>query len=232
MKALFFVLFFALICFELSFAQEINRDYYITNQNDTVYGELSSFSSGKIKFKIDKKKTTLNPLATYRVYSSKENKTYAPSYIKDCIVRIDKSEPKRYEISERLRKIERPNFVELVEDGEIVVYYFQIKNYMGAYGNTPTLNPFHISDRFYAFKKATNEIIELKKTGPIFIFNVSFTKIDKNLVDFFDGNSEIIEAINKEPKIKLEFMIEQIKKYNAWKQLIGESAPGSYDMIY
>lgn len=211
-----------------AFAQSVIKDYYVNLKNDTIYGEFASLANGRIKFKVDGKKLTLDPKETYRVYNSEKSKLYAATYIQKCLVKIEGSDPKMYKISERLRKIEKPLFAEVVTDGEIVVYNFDVKQFVGSGGmvgmGVGGFNSMHTSDQFYALKKSSNEILELRKTGPILYFNVSVSKISKNLDAFFDGNSEILDAIEKEPKIKYEFLLEQIKKYNAWKELIGEGA--------
>ncbi len=202
-----------------------STDYYINIDMDTIYGEFSSISNGKIKFKINGKKTKLDPKQVYRLYDIDKGNVYGPSYIQNCTVRIEDSNPKMYKISERLRQTEKPLFVQIHEDGEIIVYSFLLERNSGfSVGPNGMMNSgvSSRSDRYYALKKSTNEILELRKTGTVVFFQVSGTKINRNLSNYLDDSPELIAEIEKEPKLKYEFILEQIKKYNARKELIGE----------
>lgn len=200
-------------------------DYYVNMNLDTVYGEFRSISNGKIKFKVNNKNTKLDPKQVYRVYDANRGYIYGPSYIQNCIVRIEDSQPKMYKISERLRKIKKPLFVQIHVDGEIIVYSFSlIRNSGPSIGAGGMMTPGlpNRSDRYYALKKSTNEILELRKTGTVILFQVSLTKINRNLSDYFDNSPELIAEIENEPKLKYEFILERIKRYNTKKELIGE----------
>ncbi|WP_164112202.1 MULTISPECIES: hypothetical protein [Sphingobacterium] len=202
-----------------------SADYYINMNMDTVYGEFRSISNGKIKFKVNDKKTTLDPKQVYRVYDADKSDLYGPSYIQNCIVRIEDSKPKMYKISERLRETEKPLFAQIHEDGEIIVYSFSLHRNSGpSFGSNGMMTPgaSSRSDRYYALKKSTNEILELRKTGTVVFFQVSGTKINRNLSDYLDNSPELIAEIENEPKLKYEFILERIKRYNAKKELIGE----------
>lgn len=210
-----------LLILNSSFAQS-HTDYYITVQHDTIYGDFSSSSDGKIKFRVDGKKVKLDPKSVYRVYDSNRDILYAPSYIQNCIVKIEGSNPKMYKISERLRKKEKPLFVQLLADGEIAVYSFVLTQTLTTGGSMMGGVTTQSSYRCYALKKSTNEIVELRKTGPVLFFQVSTTRINRNLSNFFDHSPELLAAIEKEPKVNYEFIIEIVKKYNEQKELKGE----------
>ncbi|WDF67311.1 hypothetical protein PQ465_13455 [Sphingobacterium oryzagri] len=216
----------ALLIFTVGCASaQTTNDFFITTKQDTVYGELRSYKEGRIKFKIDGKNQKLDPHKTYRVYEAKENRWYAPSYIENCIVRIEGSQPKMYRISESRRKTAKPLFAEVITDGAIVVYAFEKKQMMGrevimvgAYGGPIT----HYSRRIYALKRATNEIVELKKTGPVLYIRVNSTKIKNDQSNLFADFPELVEEIAKQPSINYDYMLECINRYNQQKQLMGE----------
>lgn len=200
---------------------QTKRDFFVTNQFDTVYGEFSGYSYfGNMRFKVDGKNYRLDPQAVYRVYDAKDNRWFAPSYIQDCIVRVEGSDPKIYKISERLRGITKPQFAQILTDGAIVVYSFTLTQNMAPMtGGILTTNN---SLRTYALKRSTNEIVELRKTAPVLFFQVSSTKIKKDQSVFFADFPELLQEMAQQESISYDYMLECIKRYNEQREIMGE----------
>jgi hypothetical protein len=219
MKFIFFL--FLLSCSIPKFSNaQASNDFYIDINHDTIYGDFGHNNNGKITFKASGKKIKLDPARVYRVYDARDDRWYAPSYIQNCIVRIKNSEPKMYMISEQRRQTAKPLFAEVVTDGAIVVYAFVKNSTMsGGPNGFPTTNS---SLRVYALKRATNEIVELKKTGPVLFFTVNGTKIKNDQSNFFSDVPGLAEEIAKQPVVKYDYMIECIKRYNEQKKVLGE----------
>lgn len=219
MKFIIFLFVFSCAIPHFSNAQ-VSQDFYINNDRDTIYGNLSRNFQGRITFKANGKRIKLDPTRVYRVYDAREDRLYSPSYIQNCIVRLKDSEPRMYTISEQRRQMFKPLFVEVVTDGAIVVYAFVKSSTMsGGLNGFPTTQS---SLRVYALKRATNEIVELKKTGAVLFFEVNGTKIKNNHSSIFSDVPELVEEIAKQPVIKYDYMIECIKRYNEQKEIIGE----------
>lgn len=68
---------------------QLTNDFYITTKQDTVYGEFGSNKYGRITFKLNGKKSTLDPRNTYRVYDA-EKEDHVRAFLYSKLYRQDR----------------------------------------------------------------------------------------------------------------------------------------------
>lgn len=212
-------------------AQE-NRDYVVTMERDTVFGEITSVKDGKLKMKMVDGKRTFRPGEVYRAFYGEE--TYAPSYIENGLERVPGVKPNLYRISTRKTK-RPPTFAEVIADGEIVLYYFK-KTRSGPImavpyaGAVPTAGMSFPSSQknYFALKKSTGEAIEIRKSGFYILGNMSKKKIAINLAKLIEDEPEWMKKFEEEDKLDLARFIEYIEGYNKLRQEKGND-PKRYD---
>ncbi|MFZ4260435.1 hypothetical protein ACFRAE_00210 [Sphingobacterium sp. HJSM2_6] len=204
----------------LTFAQNsTNQDYYITNERDTVFGKITKVHDNYLKIKVNGKRTKLSPFDVFRVYQSKKRKLFGSSYIKYGVRKIKDSKPILYRVDERTRVLGYPKFTEILIDGEIIVYRFEINKRFSFGGLNGMSTSSSVSYRLYAFKKSTDEILELENTAMAFVIDVNKAKIGKDVIKFFENDVEINAKIEAQNKLTTKFMLEIIKLYNMKKRL-------------
>lgn len=210
------------------------QDYYITTKLDTVYGDFGSNRDGRITFKVDGKKSKLDPQAIYRVYDAKRDALYAPSFIQNSIVKIAGSNPKMYRLDEQRAARSKPLFAQVLADGAIVVYSFVKTQTMGGsmMGPAPSMTSTHQSHRVYALKRSTKEIVEMRKTGTVVFFQVNATKLKNNQSTLFSDFPELVDEISKQQTVSFDYMIDCINRYNKKKEAEGKGLASYGVKIY
>jgi hypothetical protein len=200
-------------------AQEL-KDYVITMKGDTIYGKIGSVKSNKVKIFVDTEKKIYYPPQLYRIYNHKKEKHYATSFIELGIEKIRDSDPKMYVIKEKVKLKKKPLFTEILHDGEIIVYNFRKQSgggmIMGANGTM--MNGFSSSSNcYYALKRSTGEIAELKISG-LLIGKMSKKNRYLNLAKMIADEPELVAKLENEEKLNYDVFSNYIKEYNAIKK--------------
>lgn len=219
-KIMFFLSLFAgMITTHQVRAQEL-KDYVITMKGDTIYGEIGSVKSNKVKMLVDSEKKTYYPPQLYRIYNHKKEKHYATSFIEVGIEKIRDSDPKMYVIKEKVKLKKKPLFTEILHDGDIIVYNFRKQSgggmIMGANGKM--MNGFSTSSNYYyALKRSTGEIAELKISG-LLIGKMSKKNRYLNLAKMIADEPELAAKLENEEKLHYDLFSNYIREYNAIKK--------------
>lgn len=201
-------------------AQEL-KDYVITMEGDTIYGEMGSVKSKKVYMLVKGEKKVYFPPQLYRIYNHNTGKHYAASFIELGMKKVKGSKPQKFIIKEKVKLKNKPIFTEILQDGEIIVY-----NFTKTTGGAATMGPggamipgFASSSKYhYALKRSTGEIIELKVSG-LFVFGgMSKKKRNLNIMEILEDEPELVERLQQEKKLNYDIFFNYIKEYNTIKQ--------------
>jgi len=208
-------------------------DYVIFLNGDTIHGKISTVKDKKVILN----DTSYYPDEVYRVFRTKKKKMYAPSYLEKSREVVPQSKPEMYRIKNTDRK--DPTFAELVEDGEIIVYYFSDVSWgfgvgvgVSSGGAMPMAMIGPTKTRYwYAIKKDTREIMSLRASNddPFFPGNKKRAIILKR---FMSDAPELCTAIDKERKLNYPVFLKYIKEYNRLHKEKNNSAVNDRMTIY
>ncbi|MEN5057535.1 hypothetical protein [Sphingobacterium kitahiroshimense] len=195
-------------------AQEL-KDYVITMKGDTIYGELGSVKSKKVYMLVNGERKTYYPPQLYRIYNHNTGKHYATSFIQMGMQKIKDSDPKMFIIKEKVKLKNKPLFTEILHDGDIIVYNFKDYN-SGGGGMMPVFSS--SNDCYYALKRSTGEIAELKISGLFILGRMSKKNRNANLVKMIADEPELVAKLENEEKLNYDVFSNYIKEYNAIKK--------------
>ncbi|WP_400263222.1 hypothetical protein ACFX5U_09220 [Sphingobacterium sp. SG20118] len=186
------------------------KDYVVTMKGDTIYGEMGSVKNKKVYMLVNGEKKTYYPPQIYRIYNHNTDKHYATSFIELGMEKIKDSDPKMYVIKEKVRLKNKPLFTEILHDGDIIVYNFKRQGNRGSF-STPT-------NFYYALKRSTGEIAELKMSGFFLLGRMSKKNRNLNLTKMMEDEPELIERLENEEKVDYDVFSNYIKEYNVLKK--------------
>lgn len=217
------ILLLTLFCGMLSahnvLAQEL-KDYVITMKGDTIYGEMGSVKSKKVYMLVKGERKVYFPPQIYRIYNHNTGKHYATSFLGSGMEKIKKSNPEMFIISEKTKLKNKPLFKELLIDGEIMVINIYTSHDVASnfIHETEKASFWNDSEDFYAQKRLTGEITELKTRPSLEFEGMSKKKRRLNLVKMMEDEPELVDRFVNEEKLNFDLFCRYIKEYNAIKQ--------------
>lgn len=199
-----------------------NDGYIVFMEGDTLRGRILSAKNTHVAIDNGQQAQEFLAEKVYRVYDLRKNKVYAPTFLAKSSEPMAGARPGYYRV--KTEKLKAPTFAQLLEDGEIAVYYFSNTNLgigggasifagSGGGGILPSI-ALNVSKTklWLAIKKKTDEIIVLKSSNADFY--VSDNDKANNLINLMDETPNLQEALVKERKVNFKVFMDYIKQYN------------------
>ncbi|MCS4228013.1 hypothetical protein [Sphingobacterium sp. BIGb0165] len=199
---------------------QINADYLVLMNADTLYGKISSVKDRKLKFEnLQKEKLTFTPDQVFRAYWQSKKKVYAPSYVENGLDPVPGTSLQTYQV--RKAQDLEPTFAEVLVDGEIMAYFVSELHFggsggmmIGSGGAAPMIGVGFTKSKYaYALKKATGEVIEINSNSSG-LFSGNKKKRTLTLARLINDEPELFAEFEKEQKYNYDVFIKYIMRYN------------------
>jgi hypothetical protein len=179
---------------------------------DSLYGKVSSVTDRKLTLDDGNTKMDVFSDEVYRVYQNSKGKIFAPFYIEKGLEKIKNTKPQFFRINKE--KSAEIRFAELLQDGEILVYYFKSSAAAIGGGTSGALLGFTTTKYWCAFKRSSGEIIELNDVVKD-ILGQDVKQRAKALSALIKDEPNLLEEFLLERKYSYELFLDYIKRYNA-----------------
>ncbi|APU95036.1 hypothetical protein BV902_00735 [Sphingobacterium sp. B29] len=207
-----------------------STDYIVFMNGDSLYGKISSVTDSKLSWRDGDTQMDFFPDQVFRVYQNSKSKIFAPSYIETGLEKVKNTKPQIFRINKE--KSEELRFAELIQDGEIMVYYFKSSGLAVGGGTSGPILGFTTTKYWCALKRSSGEIIELNDVVKDILGN-DVKQRAKALSALIEDEPSILKQFQLERKYSYELFLNYIKKYNE-ARLSKENGGGivSERMIY
>ena len=209
MMALIFLCLFATAIYGQK--KYIDTDSIIMMDGSNLYGKVSSVTDDKLTLDDGNAKMDFYPSQVYRVYQNSKGKIFAPSYIERGLEKVKNSKPQMFRINKE--KSGEIRFAELVQDGEIMVYYFKSSALAVGGGTSGALFGFTTTKYWCALKRSSGQIIELNDVVKD-ILGHDVKERAKNLSVLIKDEPKLLEQFLLERKYSYKLFLDYIKRYN------------------
>ena len=204
----------------LLYAQK-EQDYVITMKGDTIVGEISSVKPKKLSIKTATSKMSFKANEVFKVRDSKKQKLYMPSRvgIQGGLERVRGTELDIYHLSKR-KANKLPLITEVITDGEIIIYLFEQSSAPmfygggGAVGGAGMMVGGGSKSTYFAMKKSTGEIVEIKKSGFVIETNKLKKKTTRDMAKLLEDEPEWLQQFEKEEKLNFDRFVDYVIGYN------------------
>jgi hypothetical protein len=200
-------------------------------QGDTIFGRIISIKDTKLKIATTTSKLSFKPEEIFWVKYSKKQKYYTPSRMTapTGLKKVPGVNPPIFRLSE-IKAGRHPIFAEVITDGEIAIYLFEQSNthfkaaHYGPGGFTGGTVGGPSRPKYFAVKKSTGEIIEIKKSGLLFETKKLKKNSTINIAKLMEDESEWLQKLEKEEKLTFDQFVDYIIGYNELRAARGYDA--------
>lgn len=188
-----------------------HQDCIVLMNGDSLYGKVSSVTDRKLTLDNGNSKMDVFPDQVYRVYQNSKGKIFAPSYIEKGLEKVKNTKPQFFRINKE--KSGEIRFAELLQDGEILVYYFKSSAAAVGGGTSGALLGFTTTKYWCAFKRSSGEIIELNDVVKD-ILGQDVKQRAKALSTLIKDEPNLLDQFLLERKYSYELFLDYIMRYN------------------